>query len=32
MFTYLIRNSPRVIRYRDTNREVVTFMAYESAK
>ncbi|MCW8294347.1 type I toxin-antitoxin system Hok family toxin [Klebsiella pneumoniae] len=31
-FTYLTRKSLCEIRYRDTTREVVAFMAYESAK
>lgn len=32
IFTYLTRKSLCEIRYRDTNREVAAFMAYESAK
>ena len=32
IFTYLTRNSLCEIRYRDTNREMAAFMAYESAK
>ncbi|HHD7462684.1 TPA: type I toxin-antitoxin system Hok family toxin [Klebsiella oxytoca] len=32
IFTYLTRKSLCAIRYRDTNREVAAFMAYESAK
>jgi protein HokB len=32
IFTYLTRKSLCEIRYRDTNREVAAFLAYESAK
>ena len=32
IFTYLTRKSLCEIRYRDTNREVAAFMAYESGK
>lgn len=32
IFTYLTRKSLCEIRYRDTDREVAAFMAYESAK
>ncbi|MCP6198759.1 type I toxin-antitoxin system Hok family toxin, partial [Klebsiella pneumoniae] len=32
IFTYLTRKSLYEIRYRDTNREVAAFLAYESAK
>ncbi|EOC8685551.1 type I toxin-antitoxin system Hok family toxin [Enterobacter roggenkampii] len=32
IFTYLTRKSLCEIRYRDTDREVAVFMAYESAK
>ncbi|EAM6659512.1 type I toxin-antitoxin system Hok family toxin [Salmonella enterica subsp. enterica serovar Eastbourne] len=32
IFTYLTRKSLCEIRYRDKNREVAAFMAYESAK